>query len=517
MKIPSDDVFLLIKALSPSEKRYFTTITLAKESGKNNAYYKLFLAMDEQEEYDEQVLLKKYARQKFAKNLPTTKQYLQNLLLKSLCAYYATNSTYKEISEKIDAANILHNKGLFAMSKKLMSTARKQAEQHEYFYLAALAMRYEILNITPQTTTNHEAELRHLYKRLGALLDILQREREYLFLHGLTLSSFLSTTYQREDDAQFLQEIVQHPLLQENNKPKETVLRTKYHSALSRSYFIMGDYHNAYRHAKAEIAAFEEIPVRMRESQMYYLAQLHNLFSRSLKVQRYEELYPIIQKIRAVPSTTLQIQKFKYESLFSLEISYFFLAGEFERAIALTHEIEQVDAQLHDKVRQQHRITLFFNVLIAHMYTGDYATALVYANRIINHPPVLQQLYSMCKILAIIIHSELGNYDILDAVIRSAYRHLQKQGHLFEMEKIILRSFRKLGSIVDNTTLQQFLQQLRAELQEVAQNPKEARVLEYFHFIHWIDAKLAKKTVADIWQPIIQYPTGAQHHTVVAV
>lgn len=517
MKKPSDDIFLLIKSLSPSEKRYFRTMAGIKSGGANNAYYKLFMAIDAQEEYDEQALLKKHSKQKFAKNLPMAKQYLQNLLLKNLCAYHAANNTYKEINEKIDAANILHGKGLFAMSKKLLSTARKQAEQHEYFYLAALALRHEILNITPQTTSNHEAEVRHLHGKLGSLLDILQREREYLLLQGLTLSSFLSTTYLR-DDTTLLHEILRHPLLQENSKPDEAVLRIKYHNTLSRCHFIMGDYHNAYRHAKAEIETFEELPTRMHESQLYYLAQLHNFFSRSLKAQRYEELYPIIQKIRSVPSTNLQVQKFKYESLFSLEITYYHLAGEFDRAMALTQEIEQADALLHDKVRQQHRIALFFNVMATHIYAGDYTTALVYANRIINHPPVLQQSYSISKILAIVIHSELGNQDILDSVIRSAYRHLQKQGHLFAMERIILRSFRKLGNIVDNATLQQFLQQLRTELSAAAHDPKEARVLEHFHFIRWIDAKIANTTVAALWKPAIQHTAdNPHHHSVVAV
>ena len=82
MKTPSDELFLLIKALTPSEKRYFKVEVVAREKGANTAYFKLFDAIDRQEEYDEEELLRKHADEKFARHFAMAKKYLfENLLL----------------------------------------------------------------------------------------------------------------------------------------------------------------------------------------------------------------------------------------------------------------------------------------------------------------------------------------------------------------------------------------------------------------------------------------------------
>ena len=235
----------------------------------------------------------------------------------------------------------------------------------------------------------------------------------------------------------------------------------------------------------------------MRSNYIFYLTQLHNLFGRSLKAKKYDELEIILQKIRAVPTGSTQVQKFRYESLYTLELNYHILMHNYERAYALIPEIEQEDRRWGDKIRIHHRLTLLYNVMVMCITVGDYRQALVYANRFLDERPVLPQLYSFTKIISIIIHSELNNLDILDATIRSAYRHLKKQGHLFRVEEIILKYLRRLGGVTDRRTLHELLVQIRSELQEATADHGEARALEMFDFILWIDAKLQDKTISE--------------------
>ncbi|MFZ1593345.1 MAG: hypothetical protein WAT27_14735, partial [Chitinophagales bacterium] len=82
---PSDNLFKLIKSLDKSEKGYFKKFALGH--GKNSNYILLFNAIDTQDVYDEEALLKKFKTQAFAKQIAVTKNYLWELILRSQRQY----------------------------------------------------------------------------------------------------------------------------------------------------------------------------------------------------------------------------------------------------------------------------------------------------------------------------------------------------------------------------------------------------------------------------------------------
>ena len=88
MKV-SDDLFQLIKSMSKSEKGYFKKFASKHTIGEKNIYVKLFDAMDRIDEYNELLIKKKFAGEKFADKLYSTKNYLFNLILKALSSYHA--------------------------------------------------------------------------------------------------------------------------------------------------------------------------------------------------------------------------------------------------------------------------------------------------------------------------------------------------------------------------------------------------------------------------------------------
>ena len=71
MNIPGDDLFLLIKSLNTSEKRYFKLFADRQGSGKYKSYLKVFDLIDDQEDiYDEQLLKKKLKVKSEIESLP---------------------------------------------------------------------------------------------------------------------------------------------------------------------------------------------------------------------------------------------------------------------------------------------------------------------------------------------------------------------------------------------------------------------------------------------------------------
>jgi hypothetical protein len=71
-----NELFLLIKSLKHSEKRYFTLSATTMVASKKNNYYKLFEVLDALKEYDEESILLKYRKEAFVKNYSANKAYL---------------------------------------------------------------------------------------------------------------------------------------------------------------------------------------------------------------------------------------------------------------------------------------------------------------------------------------------------------------------------------------------------------------------------------------------------------
>ena len=95
------DLYQLIKAMSKTEKRYFSID--AKKSGKDSArYLKLFQVINEMEEWDNEKL-----KRRFKQNLSADKKYLYEAILRSMRDYRSTKSKAAQVKEKIDGFGIL--------------------------------------------------------------------------------------------------------------------------------------------------------------------------------------------------------------------------------------------------------------------------------------------------------------------------------------------------------------------------------------------------------------------------
>src|SRR3990170_954851 len=111
-KEKSTAVFDLIRSLTGPEKRYFKIFATRHVIGEENNYIKLFNAIESQQEYNEEVILDKFRNDKFAKQLHRIKNYLYDLIMKSLCEFHKAKSISSEVRQKLEMIEILYAKGL---------------------------------------------------------------------------------------------------------------------------------------------------------------------------------------------------------------------------------------------------------------------------------------------------------------------------------------------------------------------------------------------------------------------
>jgi hypothetical protein len=105
---PSNELYKLIKSLTKSEKRFFK-LSSALQSGEKN-YLKIFDFIEKQGAYREEDLKEFFQDETFVKHLPSEKNHLYRLILKSLRVYYSEQSASSVLKQELKNVEILYNK-----------------------------------------------------------------------------------------------------------------------------------------------------------------------------------------------------------------------------------------------------------------------------------------------------------------------------------------------------------------------------------------------------------------------
>ena len=147
----SDTLFQLINSLEKAEKRHFKLYIKRSSAKEDLKIIRLFDALDKMPEYDEKVLLKKLTgiTRSQVYNLKT---HLYKQLLASLRLLKTTDNTDLKLSEHLDNARLLYNKGLKHQSLHILEKAKELAKANQKFnflvQVISLEKKIETLHIT---------------------------------------------------------------------------------------------------------------------------------------------------------------------------------------------------------------------------------------------------------------------------------------------------------------------------------------------------------------------------------
>ena len=147
----------------------------------------------------------------------------------------------------------------------------------------------------------------------------------------------------------------------------------------------------------------------------------------------------------------------------------------------------------------RHRILVFY-YKIASLYfgSGDYETAIDYLNKIINWKVDLRtDLQCYARLLHLIAHYELGNYELLEYLFKSVYRFMAKMGNLSVVEEEIFKFLRRSFRVTPRQLKEEF-ERLLSKLKALENNRLETRAFAYLDIISWLESKINRVPVQDI-------------------
>ncbi len=498
----SEDLFILIKTLSKSEKRYFKVFA-AQHAVENTVYIALFDALVTQKQYDEKDILKR-ERSIHPKQFHNLKSYLYKLIRKSLRIYHSSKSIEMELKEMLQDVEIFRNKGLYEQCKKILLKAKKTGYKYEKYLQLLEILNWEKKLLQTQGNTQSSGNgLENLIREEKLVLEKLDIERKHKDIRLAIFQHYsINNVARNKEEAEAYRTITDNNLSAQEDSVLTYDAKRDFYYIKSLYYYAVGDLANCYTHQKKLLDLLESHPEQLREQLIYYTTALGNYSHVCFLTKRYEECSHIIEKMRAIPAKSIRTQIVIFRDSYMRELELYMGTGEFDKGIALIKNIEQGIHFFKRKFPSTYIVVLYFNIAYLYFGTGDYSRSVFWLNKIFNDPSLKgSQINHHCfaQILNLILHFELGNQDLLESIVKSTYRFLYTRNRLYKFENSVLNFVgKKLLKIKTHKELIEAFKELKTELEEIIIDRFEKQALEYFDFISWLESKIENRPFAEI-------------------
>lgn len=499
-KTPSNKLFRLIKSLSGSEKRYFKLFVNGK-GGKDNKYIQLFDAIEGQDDFDEDELKKLIYKNGpiESRKYSELKGYLYDLILKSLQAFDEKTSVDFKLKNMLKGVRVLYKRMLFEDCKDLLQKAKKLAYRFENFNTILEILEWE------KQIAYAKSDIDYLNKNLK---DIEAEEaacqnkiEEVMKLRNLFLEFLLALrmdAVRKKQRGMVLEQEVQGLGIQHPNQLQSHQAKVWYYRVMSGYHYLTNDNTAFYEANRALIDLMESVPELLNEDLTEYISVLSNLTMSSGKMGKYDEVELYLEKLKKLKPKTidddLKIHRQYYANKFRLSI----MKGAFDQGLEELEnhfrEVRKFDSQLFE------RSVFFFQYFYIYFGTGQYEKALDYLNQWLNQPKTVerQDLQSLARILNLILHYEMGNALLLESLLRSTYRFLNKRNRLHEFERKMVSFIREAIQLQSKKEVRKLMEELKSEFQSLSLNGSEKAMLQLFDIEAWLDSKIKGQSFAEV-------------------
>ena len=501
----SDTLFQLIKSLEKAEKRHFKLFVKRSSSNEDLKIIELFDALDKMQTYDELVLVKKLSTIK-KPQLANVKVHLYKQLLASLRLLKSTDSIDLQLTEQFDYAHILYKKGLFTQSLKLLDKAKETAKNNHkvniLIQLISLEKRIETLHIN-RSMQSRALQLSTEINVVNKKVDTLSRLSN---LAMLLQSWFIQYGHTRnETDENNVKKYFENHLPHRYTSLYGLYERMYLNQSFSIYAYIRQDFLGYYKYAQKWVNVFDDEPTMVRVETSNYIKAMHALLNAHFVLRNFQQFDTVLAKFLVFSKTERvrlhdNFRTQAFVSIYSAKINEHNMLGSFSEGIKLVpYILEQI--KLNELFIDEYRV-MVFNYKIASLYFGnkDFGTCIDFLQKIINQTnDERSDLQGYARILHLIAHYELGNFEIMEYLTKSAYRFLAKKEYLTEIEKEMFKFLRNSFSTT-RKEMKLSLNELLIKIKKLEKNIFETRVFAYLDIVSWIESKVYNKSLSIILQ-----------------
>lgn len=493
------DLFDLIQSLSPNEKRYFKRSATQHVIGDQNNYLRLFEAIARQKVYDEEALRKKFKGEKFIERLPSEKNYLFQIVLKSMRRYQSEKSVDIQLRDLMLDAGFLEGRGLYKASYKILQKAGKLAKQYERWPILIEILFREKDILVKSGPKNLEQKITSAITATQSALQAFTLQTEN---HDLYYQLFVQTRlyYQQRDES--LKEAVQHLAAQANagdGKDIPFFVQLKSHHIKALEAQLQGQALEAMQHFQAADLLWRGRPDLAKAHLGLRITNLANLISTCHFAGRYADMPVHLERLRAIKARTWDQEGERLQNIVFLEALHLISIGQMEGVVAREKEVLKLLSQFATKVNAARKRVLAYNLMSSFFLMGNARKTLEWADKLLFDFASVQRkdAQTVARLFQLILYYDRQDLDLVESHCRSIRRKLRRTDSLLPLEARILDFMQRW---VDGRLPEQPYQWLLDRMRETEVSPSAPGKGE---LEIWCKAKMAGRPIKEVAKEIL--------------
>lgn len=499
-----DKLFKLIKSLNGAEKRYFSIWCTRHYGKEKNMTLLLFQDLVKQKVFNQKIFLKKFHHKPYTKNFRFAKHFLFKQILRCLHSFHAGRNIETQLSEMLDHADILSNKGMVAESIELLHNASALALKFECFgiYYEVKRKKLELFrDINYEGIGNNRIaevvdEMKFALRKAEAIAEVesgVMQVMQSLSQSGISRGELQSQVLNLSKKLK--------PNAETADLFRSTLL---FYQGMGALEFAKGSFEGASKWTANVLKLFSDFPHMREEKKKMFAVAVQNQLIISNYLDRYEGLEETLQSLDMIKADTPQLKNRVFYITKNMLLGTCVHVGDYERALKLVKEISVKHKKGEvEYLNRQQEIVFNFSSALAFFGAGRYKEANVLVNKVINdsNEQLRMDIASFARIFNIIIQFEAGKQELLEYSVRSTYRFLAKKKKLFLAEKVIMDFLRKTAPIINSKLKQkEAFTELYAALLPLSKKKNEKQFFQFFDFISWLESKLSGKEIGLVLQ-----------------
>ena len=499
-KEQKDNLFVLIKSLSKSEKRQFKLYVGRLGVNDDSKFLLLFNILDKLSNYDEGVILKKGIVKK--QQLSNLKAHLYKQILISLRLNPSHQNIRIQIREQLDFATILYHKGLYKQSLKILDKAKSVAISNEEKNIA-----YEIVELEKviesqyitRSISNRADELTIQAKELSQQNVLASKLSNLsLQLYGL----FLKTGYVKNDkEAKRITKYFNERLPKYDIKKlgfREKLWLYKAHLWYS---FLTQDFLSCYKYSSKWVRLFYDNKDQIVLNPVFFLKGNHYLLESLFYLRHYEKFKSSLHELESITKEEWfpiddNVEGLAFLYVYNNKFNLHFIEGSFSEGLPMVEQVLKKLKKYQDRIDEHHVMVFYYKIASLYFGAGENKKCIVFLEKIIDNKSLemREDLLCFARVLNLVAHYEAGLDYNLEALIKSTFKFLIKMEDLYEVQKEMIKFLRRLGDIFPHEVKGEFIK-LHKKLKQFEDDPYQSRAFLYLDIISWLESKIKDKPI----------------------
>jgi hypothetical protein len=499
-KEQKDNLFVLIKSLSKSEKRQFKLYVGRLGVNEDSKFLTLFNILEKLPFYDETAILKKGIVKK--QQLSNLKAHLYKQILISLRLNPSHQNIRIQIREQLDFATILYHKGLYRQSLKILDKAKSLAIANEEKNIA-----YEIVEL------EKVIESQYITRSISSRADELTVQAKELSQQNVLASKlsnlslqlyglFLKTGYVKND-----KENKRITKYFNDRLPKYDIsalgFREKlwlYKAHLWYS-FLTQDFLSCYKYSAKWVTLFYDNKDQIVLNPVFFLKGNHYLLESLYYLRHYEKFKKTLEELENVTKQLWfpvddNLEGLAFLYIYNNKFNLHFIEGSFKEGLPMVEKVLENLKKYQDRIDEHHIMVFYYKIASLYFGAGESKKCIFFLEKIIENKSLemREDLLCFARILNLVAHYEAGLDYNLETLIKSTFKFLIKMEDLYEVQKEFIKFLRGLGDIYPNEVRGEFIK-LHEKLKQYEDDPYQSRAFLYLDIISWLESKIDNKPI----------------------